>query len=296
MTGCGSTYYRALAAAALLQDLTGVRARALPASEIWLYPGSAYRGGAKTLLLAVSRSGTTTETVRAVEGFRARGNGAVITLTCYPESTLAGLGDLNLVLTAGQEKSVAQTRAFSTPYLATVFRAHGWAQKSPTALHELPDACAYLLGNYSPLARSLGGDLALDRFYFLGSGPCYGLACEVSLEMKEITLSHSEPCHIMELRHRPHSMVTDTTLVVGLVSERNGSSEQMVLREMKARGARVLSLGETDADVSLASDVSEPLRDVLCLPVLQLLAFRRSLAKGLEPDSPHNLEAVVMLE
>ena len=129
VTGCGSTYYLALAAAALLQELTGVRARALPASEIWLYPGSAYRADAKTLLLAVSRSGTTTETVRAVEGFRAHGTGSVLTLTCYPESTLAGLGDLNLVLGAGQERSVAQTRAFSTLYLATVFLAHHWARR-----------------------------------------------------------------------------------------------------------------------------------------------------------------------
>ena len=66
-TGCGSTYYLALAAAALVQELTGVRAKALPASEVWLYPASAYRAGAKTLLIAVSRSGTTTETLRAVE-------------------------------------------------------------------------------------------------------------------------------------------------------------------------------------------------------------------------------------
>ena len=72
MTGCGSTYYLALAAAALVQELTGVRARALPASEVWLYPESAYQNGSKTLLLAVSRSGTTTETVRAVESFKAR--------------------------------------------------------------------------------------------------------------------------------------------------------------------------------------------------------------------------------
>lgn len=296
VTGCGSTYYLALAAAALLQDLTGVRARALPASEIWLYPGSAYRGGANTLLLAVSRSGTTTETVRAVESFRARGSGSVVTLSCYPESTLAGLGDLNLVLSAGQERSVAQTRAFSTLYLATVFLAHAWAKRPPTALHELPAAAARLLEHYAPLAERLGEDLSLERFYFLGSGPRYGLACEVSLKLKEMTLTHSEPFHFLEFRHGPQSMVTDTTLLVGLVSEANAASERAVLREMKARGAQVLSLAEADADVAFGSGVPEPLRDVLCLPVLQLLAYRRSLAKGLNPDRPHNLEAVVMLE
>ena len=296
VTGCGSTYYLALAAAALLQDLTGVRARALPASEIWLYPGSAYRADAKTLLLAVSRSGTTTETVRAVEGFRAHGTGSVLTLTCYPESTLAGLGDLNLVLGAGQERSVAQTRAFSTLYLATVFLAHHWARRPLEALYNLPELGARLLGHYAPLAARVGEDLSLERLYFLGSGPRYGLACEVSLKLKEMTLTHSEPFHFLEFRHGPQSMVTDAALMVGLVSDRNGASERAVLREMKARGAQILSLAETDADVAFGSGVPEGLRDVLYLPVLQLLAFRRSLAKGLNPDRPQNLEAVVMLE
>ena len=295
-TGCGSTYYLALAAAALFQELLGVRARALPASELWLYPRSAYGTGAKTLLLAISRSGTTTETVRAVESFKARGSGTVITLSCYPESTLAGMGDLNLVLIAGQEKSVAQTRAFSTLYLATVFLAHHWAKIPLGVLHHLPVVCARLLEHHAPLAEHLGSSAALDRFYFLGSGPRYGLACEVSLKMKEMTLSHSEPFHFLEFRHGPQSMVTETTLLVGLVSEVNGSSERAVLREMRARGAQVLSLGEDDADVALASGVPESLRNALYLPVLQLLAFRRSLSKGLDPDNPHNLEAVVMLE
>lgn len=65
---------------------------------------------------------------------------------------------------------------------------------------------------------------------------------------------------------------------------------------MRARGAQVLSLAEADADITFSSGLPEGLRDALYLPVLQLLAFRRSLAKGLNPDRPHNLEAVVMLE
>ncbi len=295
-TGCGSTYYLALAAAALVQELTGVRAKALPASEVWLYPASAYRVGARTLLVAVSRSGTTTETMRAVESFRAHGKGSVITLSCYPEAALASLGNLNLVLEAGQEESVAQTRAFSTLYLATVFLAHCWAQEPDAALHKLPDVCTRLLSDYAPLAERLGQDTDLERFYFLGSGPRYGLACELSLKLKEMTLSHSEPFHFLEFRHGPQSMVTDTTLIVGLVSEANGDKERAVLKEMQARGARVLSLANTDADVTFGSDVAEALRNLLYLPVVQLLAFHRSLAKGLNPDRPNNLEAVVMLE
>ena len=294
-TGCGSTYYLALAAA-LFQELGGVYARGLPASEIWLYPKGAYNAKRKTLLVAVSRSGTTTETVRAVESFRKNANGTVVTLTCYPQSDLARMGDVNLVLESGQEKSVAQTRAFSVLYLATIFLSHMWAGESLEALNVLPEVGGRLLETHAPLAKRLGQSHQFDRFYFLGSGPRYGLACELSLKMKEMTLSHSEPFHFLEFRHGPQSMVSDSTLLIGLVSEANGVHERAVLSEMKARGAQVLSLAEQNADIPFGSGLPESLRNPLYLPVVQLLAFERSLSKGLDPDRPHNLEAVVMLE
>ena len=74
----------------------------------------------------------------------------------------------------------------------------------------MPEAGRKLIENYQGLAQSIGTAADLDRFYFLGSGPRYGLACELSLKMKEMSLSHSEPFHFMEFRHGPMSMVTDT--------------------------------------------------------------------------------------
>ena len=84
--------------------------------------------------------------------------------------------------------------------------------------------------------------------------------------------------------------------MVGLLSETNRDREKAVLLEMKERGAQVLSLAESGADVSFDSGLPEALRNALYLPVLQRLAFERSLSKGLDPDRPHNLEAVVKLD
>jgi len=297
-TGCGSTYYLALAGAAICQQVTKIPARGLPASEIWLYPDTAYLTSQRTLLVAISRSGETTETLRAVEAFKARGQGKVITLSCYPTMPLATAGHLNLVLEAGQEDSVAQTRAFSVLYLGTVFIAALWAGQSGLIgeMAKLPDAGTHLLRNYADIAQRFGSDLSLERFYLLGSGPRYGLAAEVSLKLKEMSLSHSEPFHFLEYRHGPMSMVTDKTLLYGLMSEANHDAEKLVLTEMKARGAQVLSLGDTDGDVIFKSGVPEAVRNVLYLPVGQLMAFERSLAKGLNPDRPNNLETVVRLD
>jgi glucosamine--fructose-6-phosphate aminotransferase (isomerizing) len=296
-TGCGSTYYLALSAAATAQSLLGIPARGLPASEIWLNP-EAYTHNGKTLLIAISRSGETTETLHACEAFRKHAYGEVLTLSCYPQHSLATQGTLNLVFPSGQETSIAQTRAFSTLYLATIAIAILGSSRSDLfdELSSLPIMGRQLLAQYQITAQSVGRDTNLDRFYFLGSGTRYGLACELSLKLKEMSLSHSEPFHFLEFRHGPKSMVTPSTLVVGLVSESHYQQEMAVLTEMEVMGAKILALGERNCNVNFNSGLSEFIRNVLYLPLGQQLAFERAMYHRLDPDQPHNLDAVVRLD
>ena len=302
-TGCGSTYYLSIAGAALLQGLAGIPSRGLPASEVWQNPQLYFRKEERALLVAVSRSGETTETLRACETFRQQGLGDILTFSCYPGRALASVGEVNILLPSGQEESVAQTRAFSTLYLGTLFLAALWAGQDTViqALPRLSGACSQMFESFSQLAQELGSDLALERFYFLGSAYRYGLACEVSLKMKEMTLSHSEPFHFMEFRHGPMSMVNPQTLITGLISQSNRKAEAAVLENMRKLGARVLVVGSHLGDVAADYKLEIPLElDEICLlplylPLIQLMAFHRSLAKGLNPDQPTNLSAVVFL-
>ena len=110
-------------------------------------------------------------------------------------------------------------------------------------LRELPDACEHLLSKHSAQLKALGFDKSFDRFYFLGSGLRYGLASELSLKMKEMSLCHSEPFHFFEFRHGPKSMVTDSALVVGLLSRENHAQEYEVIQEMQKLGAQRLTIG-----------------------------------------------------
>lgn len=296
-TGCGSTYYLSLAGAALYQSLSGVSARAVPGSELLFNTATVLERGARYLLVAVSRSGTTTETIKAVEKFRREGRGEVVVISNY-DTTLSRLADLNLVIPAGQEQSVAQTRSFASMYVATcaVCAIAAGRPELLDAMSGLPQVGQRLLAQYDGLAREIGENLAIDRFYFLGSGIRYGLACEVNLKMKEMTLTHSEPFHFLEFRHGPMSMAGETAVVVGLLSDQNFEHERAVLNEMQAKGARILALSESRGDVVFASGIPEEVRSVLYLPVLQLMAYYRSLAKGLNPDSPKHLTAVVKLD
>jgi len=205
---------------------------------------------------------------------------------------------VNIVISKGQEESVAQTRSFASMYVAmTAFciRMAGRWDLMET-VNGLPKVGERLIEKYEPFAKQIGENLDFDRFYFLGSGTRYGLACEVNLKMKEMTLTHSEPFHFLEFRHGPMSMVNEKAVVVGMLSDANHVHEAKVLEEMKALGGTVASLGEKEADIQFESNIPESVRGVLYLPVLQLMAFYRSVAKGLNPDRPANLTAVVKLD
>ena len=304
VVGCGSTHYLAQTAASIVTRHTHIPAHALPASEPWLF---SYTPSAdRTLLLTVSRSGTTTETLRALERFRQTNGGPVLAVTCYPESPLAQQADFALVTPDGQEQSVAQTRSFTSMLLLTQALAAVLAcdERMLERLHRLPDALEDLVARLGDLPRRLGTDLDIERFFFLGGGPLYGLANEAMLKTKEMSLSHAEAYHPLEFRHGPMSMVNERTLIVGLLSDTGLAEELHVLRDMKELGAHTLALAEdasamtdwqADYVIELHSGLDEWERVPLYLPVLQRLAYHRALAKGLDPDQPHNLTAVVEL-
>lgn len=304
--GCGSTHYLAQTAATMLSHRGGVSARALPASELWLSPDPFLTD--QTLLLAISRSGTTTETLRAMERFREVCGGPVLAITCYPKSPLGQQADFSLVAPDAQEHSVAQTRSFTsmlllTQALTSVLAREG-VERALERLHRLPDILENLVGRLGNLPQRLGSDLDIERFFFLGGCLLYGLASEAMLKTKEMSLSYAEAYYPLEFRHGPMSMVNERTLVIGFLSDTGLLEELDVLKDMQQLGARTLALIEdgarltdwrADDVIELRSGLDEWERGPLYLPVIQRMAYHRALAKGLNPDRPHHLEAVVEL-
>lgn len=300
--GCGSTYYLSLSAAVIWQSITGTLSLGMPASELWQFPESLMREQ-PTLLVAVSRSGETSETLRAIETFSKRKGSDFISISCYKDSETVARAPFALVARGAEENSIAQTRSFTSMLLITQYAA-GIVAKNTRYINEiqsLPGLIDRLLPSYEPLAIKLGQDLRLDHFVFLGSGSNYGLACEAMLKMKEMSLSVSEAFHFLEFRHGPKSMVTPNSLIIGMINDGSRDHEIKVLEEMKDLGATVLAIDETgdgikaDHVIEVRSGLSTLARGSLLLPFLQLLAYYRSMKKDLNPDRPKNLEAVVKL-
>jgi glutamine---fructose-6-phosphate transaminase (isomerizing) len=297
--GCGSTYYLSLSASTLMQSLTGTICRGIPSSELMFSnPQINSEGVLKTLLFVISRSGATTETIRATQKFRDCGCGDIITVTNYNDSPLSKLGDVNIVIPSGREKSVAQTRSFASMYVATTAMACFFSKRSDLTitLDGLVSIGTRMMHDYDETARQFGEDHNFSQFFFLGSGRNYGLACEASLKLKEMSISVSEPFHFLEFRHGPKSMVNPNTLVVGLLSEEWYEHEVAVLNEVGLLGGKILTLGERNADINFISGLPEVVQGVLYLPILQLMASYRATSFGLNPDSPRNLTSVVELQ
>jgi len=295
--GCGSTYYLALSAASLLQSRSGVIARAFPASELLLNPQSAYVEG-KTLLIAISRSGTTSETLRVVADFKANRFGTIIVLTNDGNSPIAEHGNIVFSIRDGQEVSVAQTRSFASMYVAASAVSD---ILGPNALlyaykDALIDCGNRLMHDHHDLAGKIAKDKKISQVFFLGSGPRHGLANEVSLKLKEMSQTVSEPFHFLEFRHGPISMVDHHTLVVGMISEGGYDHEMAVMEDVRRLGGKTLTLGEKGTDIEWKSGIVEYARNVLYLPILQLFAYHRALYLGKNPDKPRNLAAVVELD
>ena len=295
-TGCGSTHYLSLTAATLFQQQTGVPSRACPASELLLFGEGIISDPANTLLVAISRSGTTTETIAAISNFKKQGGTAVWTITCYPDSPMAQMSDIVLPTVAAQEQSVAQTRSFASMLLMAQSLAALIGGKDRSVLHKLPEYGKALIANTEALVQEVAAREEITRFAFLGSGPLFGLANEAMLKMTEMSLTVAQAFHFMEYRHGPMSMAIEEVAIFGLVSPTAVMHEQQVLAEMAEKGATAVSLSVGSGDIVLPADLPTWATPILYLPSLQLLAYHRAIAKGLDPDNPRHLTAVVYLD
>lgn len=300
-TGCGSTYYLSIWAARLLQKELGISTQALPASELWYACPEWTAPFKRILLVTVSRSGETTETLHAIDEFQKIGRGDVVAITCYPESKLARKAPLTVTTPAGKEDSVTQTRSFSNMMLAVMLLIRG---EIPSGLpKQLNESARIFLNENIEKAQQVGRDPGNTHFFFLGNGPFYGLANEVMLKMKEMSLSYSEAFHFMEFRHGPMSMVNAQSQIVGLMSPWAQEYELAVLKDMKKLGGVIIGVGGDieqsshyfDTYFTLPDEIPAFWRYPLYLPLLQMMAFERSLSKELNPDQPENLTAVVEL-
>ncbi len=305
-TGCGSGLNVAWAIAAAFQNFTGLPARAVPAADFIFFPKIVFPQHQHNLVVAISRSGDTTETVNACAAAQAHGS-KTLAITCYPESRLAKMADFALVLEAANEKAVVTTQSLTSMVLCGqgLTALVSGRQDYLKQLQNLPVIGNEVLAKTHQIGRKIGQNLGISRFAFVGNGPYYGLARECQLKIKEMTLLPSDSYPMLEFRHGPKSNVNRQMLVTLLMSDAARNAEIEFLEEMKALGGSTLVLCDqagvqlsqlADTIVELDCGLPDFVRDVLYMPVVHFLAYYRSLLEGQDPDYPANLDYAVILK
>lgn len=298
-TGCGSGLNIAYCAASVLQMQAGIPAQAAAAADVYLFPTGAVASKHKPLGLLFSRSGRTTETLRAGRQLRALGM-RTLAVTCDATSPLALESDLTLSLAPLQEQAVVTTRSLTGMVLAAQVVAAILSDDATylANLKRLPGLCQTRMQAFQTLGQRVGQRGDVQRYAFLGNGPFYGLAREGQLKLKEMAQPPCDAYHMLDFRHGPQSTVDAHTLVVAFLSDSGYRQEVEFLSDMRALGGLTWAVCESADDalrgaatylLELQTGLSELERLPLCLPAVQYMAYHRALELGFDPDRPHHL-------
>ena len=305
--GCGSSYYLALTAAAAWRSITGMRSRAIPASELLLFPDLVLAGSENPAAVVISRSGRTSEAVRAAQLLEREKNIRVLAVTGTPDQPLEQIATATLPLLPCDEQSMVMTRSFTSMLLGLQYLAACQANDSRLmkVLSNLPGLAQPALDRLHPQVRDFAEAREFADFVCLGQGPFYGLACESALKVTEMSVSYAQSFHTLEFRHGPKSIVGPETLVIFLLSEQGYDAECEVLQEIKRLGGTTLAVtnradqrarAATDLLVEFNFELPELGRLAPYVFAGQLTGLYTGLKKGLDPDSPRNLSRVVVLD
>ena len=302
-TGCGSSYTLAKSGAMHAQLRLGKPALALPTGDMLLHLDT-YRPVLEgAVLVALTRSGETSEVVRAVEGMRARGiSFALLTVTCVPGSTLSQMSDLTVELPWAFDESVCQTRSVTTLYFFCTYvvaRLCGDAALVADLLKTMERGNDYM-ARIEPLLQPAAA-LPWTHAVVLGDAELAGLCEEGALAFKEICQLPSNFHHLLDVRHGPMVLIGQETLVVAVLSGHANKLELDLLRDVVAKGATVVAYSDLPVDmpgvlsVSFGEALRHPARGIPAIAVCQLLSYHKSFATGANPDQPDGLSPWIAL-
>ena len=267
-----------------------------------------------TLLLTISQSGETADTLGALRYAKERDYLGSLTICNVPTSSLARESDFVLLTNAGPEIGVASTKAFTTQLTALMLLTLSLAKarnlnprlrgRVVGALRALPEIISESL-ELKPKIIKIAKEIAKkDNALFLGRGIFYPIAKEGSLKLKEISYIHAEAYPAGELKHGPLALIDKDMPVIALAPE-NELAEKLIsnLEEVKARGGKLFVVGNAAGNMKLKQKnlINLPECDFLLSPILytvplQILSYEVALLRGTDIDQPRNLAKSVTVE
>ena len=311
ITACGTSYYAGMVGEYMIEDLAGVPVEVEYASE-FRYRNPIIKPG--TLVLAISQSGETADTLAALK--EAQQKGATALAICNGVgSTIARTSDGGVYLHAGPEIGVASTKAFTSQVtvLAMIALLLGRQRRLSfesgadivKAMQDLPELVEQTLKLSDQIAGIANQYVKANNFLYLGRHYNYPVAMEGALKLKEISYIHAEGYPAAEMKHGPIALI-DENMPVVVIAPKDALFDKVIsnVREIKARSGKVIAI--TTDDCHPLDDIADHLIKVpktipmlmpilTCIP-LQLLAYHIAVLRGNDVDQPRNLAKSVTVE
>ena len=309
--GCGTAWHAGLVGEFLLEELAKIPTEVEYASEF------RYRNPIiedHTLVIAISQSGETADTLAALREARERG-AFILGIVNVVGSTIARETDAGIYLHVGPEIGVASTKAFCGQIVVETLLALSIARRKYMsqdvleeflqALDRIPSQMQAVL-RQSDAVRAVAGQYASrENWLFLGRGFNYPVALEGALKLKEISYIHAEGLPAAEMKHGPLALINPGMPAV-FIATRGSQYNKLLgnIQEVKARGGKIIAVaseGDQQIDqladhVFHVPDTIEPLQPLLTVLPLQLLAYHAAVARGCNVDKPRNLAKSVTVE
>ena len=307
---CGTAMHAGLIGKHIIEKTCGIPVTVNMASE-YMYNDPIIND--KTLVICVSQSGETIDTLEALKYARRKGARS-LSIVNVKGSTIARESENVIYTNAGPEIAVASTKAYTTQvavfYLITAKMALLRGNLSENGvkcfinnLKMIPEAVSSVLERRSEIHHLSNGMLTAEHTFMIGRGLDYPTLLEASLKLKEISYIHSEAFASGELKHGTIALITEKTPVIALMTQSNLMSKQVSnIREVQSRGAEVLTFIKKSLlskDVPCSFELPDLDDDFMAIPsiiAMQLLAYYVSSDKGLDVDKPRNLAKVVTVE
>ncbi|MDR2734156.1 MAG: glutamine--fructose-6-phosphate transaminase (isomerizing) [Spirochaetota bacterium] len=311
ITACGTSWHAALVGEYLIEELAGIAVEVEYASEF------RYRNpiiDAHTLVLVISQSGETADTLAALREAKMRG-AAVAGIVNATGSTIAREAGCGIYVHAGLEKSVASTKAFTSQVIALFLFALRLARMTKLSsdqgirylaeLVSLPRKIENILNRAEEIRAIAGVFRGKSNCLYLGRGIQFPVALEGALKLKEVSYIHAEGYPAAEMKHGPIALIEPDMPVV-VVASRCGVYEKVIsnIEEIRARRGMVIAITTEGNEgirrhvdhVFYIPEIDEALSPILTVIPLQLLAYYIAVAKGHDPDMPRNLAKSVTVE
>lgn len=307
LIGCGTAYYACLYGKYLFEDILGLDVEAEIASE-FRYRNYFYNP--KILLITISQSGETIDTIEALK--KAKNEGIMsLGIINVPGSTLTRLVDINLPTFAGPELAVASTKSLIAQmtvlfllsvYLSQIKRIRIQREKLIYEFKDIPQKIEEIFKKKKEIEELADKLKTYKNFYFLGRKFEYFSALEGSLKLKEIAYLHSEAYPSGEMKHGPIALISDDFPVI-IINPHNSLYEKTKsnLEEIRARKGKIILITDSQDDIEVFAKIQIPktleiFYPFLTVPLLHLLSYFVAQKLGREIDRPRNLAKSVTVE